>query len=147
MQLSVEIKKLTVADIDQVMEIEMANFKYPWPKSFFLNDLNTPQTISLAAWREGILIGYILGMAINVELHITNVAVHLNFQRQGLGRLLISEIEKEGRRRGCHYAYLEVRVSNTPAIELYKKSGYRIVYTRKNYYLDGEDAYVMEKIL
>jgi ribosomal-protein-alanine N-acetyltransferase len=69
------------------------------------------------------------------------------YQRRGVAQCVIGELEKAGRERGCGYAYLEVRVSNRPAIELYKKLGYQSAYTRKGYYLDGEDALVMEKVL
>jgi ribosomal-protein-alanine N-acetyltransferase len=49
--------------------------------------------------------------------------------------------------RGCSFAYLEVRTNNTAAISMYEKYGYDILYTRKKYYIDGDDAYVMHKEL
>ncbi len=48
---------------------------------------------------------------------------------------------------GAEEVYLEVRVSNTPAINLYKKLDYRVVDLIKGYYHDGEDAYIMARPL
>jgi len=43
--------------------------------------------------------------------------------------------------------FLEVRVTNMPAINLYRKLGFQITKTIKSYYMDGEDAYVMSREL
>ncbi len=147
MPLPIEVKKLIVADLDEVMAIETQNFKFPWPKAFFLNDLASPQSICLAGWIDNKLVSYVMAMPASVELHITNIAVREGYQRRGIGSYMMAELEKCGRDCYCTYAYLEVRISNLPAIELYKKIGYHIAYSRKNYYLDGEDAFVMEKML
>jgi ribosomal-protein-alanine N-acetyltransferase len=48
---------------------------------------------------------------------------------------------------GAEAVYLEVRVSNKEAISLYKKLGFEEVRIVKEYYRDGEDAYVMVKKL
>ncbi len=61
--------------------------------------------------------------------------------------MMMQKTEETEKTKGCLYVYLEVRVNNTPAINLYKNLGYKILYTRKNYYLDGTDAYVMGKEL
>jgi ribosomal-protein-alanine N-acetyltransferase len=65
-------------------------------------------------------------------------------RRRGLGRALMLEAMRALKNDyGCDEIYLEVRVSNYPAINLYKSLGLKIVDTIKHYYLDGEDAYVM----
>ena len=46
---------------------------------------------------------------------------------------------------GAEEYYLEVRVSNEPAIRLYKKLGFNVVKVLQGYYLDGEDAYLMAR--
>jgi len=145
--LPIKIGKLSAVDLDRVMEIEEENFRYPWPRAFFLNDLASPQSICLGGWADGRLIVYSLAMVASVELHITNIAVYKDCQRRGLAGRMMAEMEGEGKRRGCSYAYLEVRASNGPAIELYRKLGYGFAYSRRGYYLDGEDAHVMEKVL
>ncbi|MCX7994232.1 MAG: ribosomal protein S18-alanine N-acetyltransferase [candidate division WOR-3 bacterium] len=134
-------------DIDQVYEIECMVFPNPWPRSFFQNDLLKDDTIALKSEEDGVVYGYALASCVLDELHITNIAVAPEYQHRGIGKKLLSEIERMGRERECVYAYLEVRINNITAIEFYKKFGYRIIQVRKNYYLDGTDAYVMAKVL
>jgi len=77
------------------------------------------------------------------KLHIVSIAVLPEHRRKGLGHALMVEAMKEGRAEGAQEAFLEVRVSNTPAINLYKKLNYKIVSRISRYYADGEDAYLM----
>ena len=147
MSLNVTIRELTVADLDQVMEIEHANFHYPWPKSFFHDDLVSPQSVCRTGWVKDRLVSYVIARVADIELHVLNVAVDKAFQHRGIGSFMMQQVEREGLDRGCLYAYLEVRVSNKMAIAMYNKLGYHTAYTRSRYYLDGEDAYVMEKLL
>ncbi|MEO0095098.1 MAG: ribosomal protein S18-alanine N-acetyltransferase [candidate division WOR-3 bacterium] len=139
------IRPMKLSDIDEVYKIECRVFPNPWPKSFFENDLHKPNTIALVIDNGEKLIGYAIADCVINELHITNIAVEPEFQHKGVGSKLLSELEKIGLEKDCVYAYLEVRVNNTNAINFYKKFGYRIIQIRKNYYLDGTDAYVMEK--
>ncbi len=146
MFLPLKIENINAADLDQVMAIEIDNYEHPWPKSFFLNDLASTQSICLGGWLDDNLVCYATAMCAGIEMHITNVSVKKNYQRKGLGSHMMNILEKAGKERGCAYAYLEVRTSNTPALEMYKRLGYNVAYTRRRYYLDGEDAYVMEKM-
>jgi len=80
--------------------------------------------------------------------HIISIAVLPEYRRRGLAKSLLENalrILKENYR--CEEAYLEVRVSNLPAISLYQKLGFVVVRTSKRYYIDGEDAYVMARKL
>ncbi|MGQ9701264.1 MAG: ribosomal protein S18-alanine N-acetyltransferase [bacterium] len=139
------IRPMKYPDIEQVYKIESQVFPNPWPRSFFENDLQKPSVIALVVCNEDKIIGYGLADCISEELHITNIAIDPNYQHQGLGTQLLSEMENIGLERGCIKAYLEVRVTNKFAINFYKKFGYQIMYIRKNYYLDGTDAFVMAK--
>ncbi|MEM1764016.1 MAG: GNAT family N-acetyltransferase, partial [Candidatus Jordarchaeales archaeon] len=66
---------------------------------------------------------------------------------RGIGRMLLERGLQAMRKYGAEEAVLEVRVSNEPAISLYKKIGFVVVKTIKGYYHDGEDAYLMCKKL
>ncbi|MGB9720796.1 MAG: ribosomal protein S18-alanine N-acetyltransferase [bacterium] len=141
------VRHMKSLDIEQVYKIECQVFPNPWPRSFFENDLQKHSIIALVADNEGLILGYGIADCAAMELHITNIAVHPEYQHQGIGKRLITEIEKIGIERDCVNAFLEVRVTNKIAIDFYKNFGYQILYIRSNYYLDGTDAYVMTREL
>jgi len=80
--------------------------------------------------------------------HIVSIAVLHEHRGRGLGYSLMAHAMKSlYEDYNCEETYLEVRVSNTPAISLYEKLGYEVVKVEPHYYLDGEDAYVMARPL
>jgi ribosomal-protein-alanine acetyltransferase len=79
------------------------------------------------------------------EGSITNIAVRPDLRRLGLGRAVVTALLDRAREAGVVNVYLEVRVSNEPAIALYRSLGFATVGTRKNFYkLPTEDAYIMQ---
>jgi ribosomal-protein-alanine N-acetyltransferase len=79
--------------------------------------------------------------------HLISLAVLPKYQHQGIGQALLQEVMKATLGYGAKEFYLEVRVTNTSAVSLYKKLGFQVARTLKNYYSDGEDAYLMAKKL
>jgi ribosomal-protein-alanine N-acetyltransferase len=78
------------------------------------------------------------------EAHITTICVAPEHRGKGLGELLLLALFEEALNRGAHWLTLEVRVSNTPAQDLYEKYGFTRQGVRRRYYSDnGEDAYIM----
>jgi len=138
---------MRIDDLDQVIKIENTVFPNPWPRYFFESDLVSDQAIKLSAVDGCRVIGYAMATVAGPELHITNVAVDPEYQRQKIGTRLVHKLEEKGKESGCLEAYLEVRVSNKVAQMLYENLGYEIAYTRRYYYLDGEDAYIMKRKL
>ncbi len=134
-------------DLDRVYNLEMESFPNPWPKSFFENDLRSKDTVALVVENQGAIIGFTLLSCENDKIHVTNIAVAQQYQRQGIASQLMRHAESIALERDCGYAYLEVRTNNVAAINLYLHLGYDISYTRKHYYIDGDDAYVMTKEL
>lgn len=135
------------SDLDQVHKLEAQLFPNPWPKAFFVTDLNLPQCVGLVVECDAMLVAYAMASLNDGTCHVTNVAVAQDHQRQGLGSRLILMIEAEARRTKCLNAYLEVRTDNKKAIAMYETLGYIITATRNGYYIDGGDAFVMEKEL
>ena len=80
------------------------------------------------------IVGYIGVQEICSEAYITNIAVPKEFRRLGIARALLKEACSGAEKRNCEFITLEVRKSNTAAIELYKKEGYNIAGERKNFY-------------
>jgi ribosomal-protein-alanine N-acetyltransferase len=141
------IRAMRFEDLDAVCDIEHGVFPNPWPRVFFERDLESGNTVAFVAEENERVIGYSIGACIDVELHITNIAVAEGHQRRGIGMNLLVKMEGIAIERGCVFSYLEVRTNNIAAISMYKKYGYDILYTRKKYYIDGDDAYVMHKEL
>jgi len=80
--------------------------------------------------------------------HVISIAVLQEYRRRGIGSALMSEALKIFEEKyDVDSVYLEVRVSNQPAINMYEKFGFVKARIIRGYYRDGEDAYVMVKRL
>lgn len=132
------------SDLDEILEIERSSFKIPWHRVFFLSDLNRPTSFCLVARADKQIAGYLIAWREGEGFHIANLAVAPRFRRQKIGSRLLSEAIEVSRELGLTKLYLEVRVSNEPAISLYERFGFKLARRRPSYYTDGEDAWVME---
>ena len=144
MQKSIEIKKensISQKQLKEIMEIERASFNCPWSEVMFLS----PDEITILAYRNNKIVGYIVYSTVLDECHILNVAVHPDFRRMGIAQDMLNFLFKEGEKQGIKFYYLEVRVDNIPAVSFYKKNGFKELGLRKGYYNDGTDAIVMVK--
>ncbi len=93
------------------------------------------------------VIGYIGAYILQGQTEILNFVVDESYQRQGIGQKLFNEIIEDSKINKSESVVLEVKVNNQKGIGFYEKNGFKIVNTRKNYYLDGTDAYLMLKEL
>lgn len=135
-------RQLDEKDIDTLVEIEKY-FHNPWPLEAFFIEFEGKYNKTIGLEIEGKLIGYIFYSDYLEEVNINHFAIHPDFRRRGYAYDLMKELEK--RMKKNQIIYLEVHTENIPAINLYKKFGLEILYTRKNYYGMGEDAYIMQK--
>ena len=135
---------MTTADIEKVIAIERASFQFPWSTRFFLDELQVDCARSILAEVEERIVGYVLFWFLPEEVDIHNIAVHPDFRRHGIGRLLLEQVVATARRQDRVRVTLDVRFSNVPAQNLYRSFGFVIRGVRKGYYSDnGEDALVM----
>ena len=138
---------MTIADLDDVMEIEEKAFTMPWSRWMFQRELadRNNRAHFLAARSGSEIVGYIgFWLAMDNEAHIVTIAVRDDFQRKGVASTLMASALTLAVHLDADKATLEVRVSNIPAQELYKKLGFETAAIRQNFYSDtGEDAYVM----
>lgn len=135
--------------LNGVTEIENQSFPTPWSKMAFYHELVSNDFAFYVVALEGDrVVGYAGMWVILDEGHITTLAVHPFYRRQGLGAKLMHELIDEAKRRGCTKMTLEVRPSNHSALELYTKTGFISYGVRPRYYADtGEDAVIMWKDL
>ncbi|GAA0351987.1 ribosomal protein S18-alanine N-acetyltransferase [Bacillus horti] len=136
---------MTVHDIPHVMEVENAAFTVPWSEDAFYNELlNNHFAKYIVAVDEERIVGYCGVWLIVDEAHITNVAVHPDYQGKKIGKQLMQEIIEISKHLSAVRMTLEVRVSNHAAQRLYQSFGFEIQGVRKQYYSDNkEDAYIM----
>jgi ribosomal-protein-alanine N-acetyltransferase len=139
---AVEIRRLTYADLPQVVAIERRAFTTPWSLAMFVLELSKPSGVCLAAVVETELAGYLVCSRYDTVWHVMNVAVDPDRRRRGIATALIAALlERIG---DDAQVTLEVRRSNGGAIALYERFGFRSAGVRPRYYADnGEDAVIM----
>jgi ribosomal-protein-alanine N-acetyltransferase len=143
------LEPLTPADLDEVLAIERISFLTPWSRGAFLYEMRQNPAarcwVARGAPPAPSVLGYLCLWEISPEIHITNLAVHPEWRRQGIARALLTATLEDARRRGLTLALLEVRPNNAEALGLYEGLGFQIVGRRKGYYFDtGEDALLMQ---
>jgi [ribosomal protein S18]-alanine N-acetyltransferase len=133
-------------DLDEVIQIERVSFTLPWSRGAFLYEMEQNRVARCFVMRDGAhVVAYVCLWEIGDEVHITNIAVHPDARRRGIGRTLLTGVIDEARQHGARVVALEVRPSNHEARLLYDSFAFRVVGRRKGYYYDtGEDALVME---
>ena len=141
---SVTFRPMTTADLEEVMMIERASFHYPWSPGFFRQEMQVACARSILAEIEGQIVGYTLFWLLPGAIDIHNIAVHIDYRRRGIARLLLSKVVTEAQRQSVIRVMLEVRRSNLAAQKLYESVGFFSTGVRKGYYSDnGEDALAM----
>jgi [ribosomal protein S18]-alanine N-acetyltransferase len=143
----VKIRRLTYADLPQVVAIERRAFTSPWSLAMFVLELSKPTGICLAAemsssGEEPELGGYLICSRYDTVWHVMNVAVDPTRRRRGIAtamlNALLDRVERDAQ------LTLEVRRSNHGAIALYEGFGFKAAGVRPRYYADnGEDALIM----
>jgi len=145
----VRILPLTMARVDEVLEIERLSFTDPWSREMFRSELEVGGgTYARMALRGGTLAGYLLAVLIEDEAHLGNLAVHPSERRSGVGQKLLDDLLDTARANGITRITLEVRRSNENARKFYFRNEFIDVAMRKNYYRNPhEDAIVMLRSL
>ena len=143
-----EIRRLSLQDLDAIVEIENAVYPTPWSRSMFAGELAKPSSICLGAFEaegeEGALVGYLVVSRYVDAWHVMNVAVSPSYRRRGIATALLDRLFELTAGDGRRGYTLEVRVSNRHAIELYERLGFKARGIRRGYYTDNrEDALIM----
>lgn len=138
-------RKMTLADVPAVHDIEVATFPTPWTLDSFYYEMNENSYAHyLVAEEDGELVGFCGLWNVIDAAQITNVAVVERMRGHGIGEKLMREAMHIAKEVGMDVMSLEVRVTNTVAQNLYRKLGFQDGGLRKRYYADnGEDALVM----
>ncbi|PJI95677.1 [SSU ribosomal protein S18P]-alanine acetyltransferase [Acidovorax sp. 69] len=141
---------LTLGRLDAVLAVEQQAYSHPWTRGNFTDALASGYQAQILMAGDHLL-GYFVAMMGVDEVHLLNITVTPEFQRQGWARVLLDALALWSRGRGAQWLWLEVRVSNQRAQDIYLTHGFRRVGDRKRYYPaengQREDAVVMSLAL
>lgn len=141
------IRAWTANDLDAICALEAECFPDPWSRRTLAESLLSDRFSGILLEEEGVILGY-GGISVTLdEAEIELVAVSEMYRRCGRGKALVDRLLAIAKEKGVKKVYLEVRVSNSSAMLLYLRCGFRGLYARSRYYPDGEDALVMMKEL
>jgi ribosomal-protein-alanine N-acetyltransferase len=143
------LRPMELSDVERVHHIDQLSFSLPWSERSFRFELTENHNASVWVAElnvEGrpLVVGVIVVWIILDEAHIATLAVHPDYRKLGLGRLLLVQGLRAAEARGARLAYLDVRRSNLAAQSLYESFGFEVVGERRRYYKDNqEDALLM----
>lgn len=145
-----ELKKLTTADLEQVMRLEKALFESEaWSSKTMAAELSAAHSFYIGVFGPELL-GY-AGLRVSpadFASDVLTIGVSKDQQGKGIGRRLMTELLAFAKRSGSEQVFLEVKESNAAAIALYKSLGFEQIDLRKKYYQpSGENAVVMKLLI
>ena len=157
-QKNYNMRRFGPADLEAVININRVCLPENYAPYFFIDTFNTLPEAFVVAESQGLVVGYVMcrlehGFSDLKKLrfakkgHIVSVAVMPDFRKQGIAYSLVVQTLGALSAHHADECYLEVRTSNEPAINLYKKMGFDITRTIPRYYYDASDAHVMTKQL
>lgn len=142
--MNINIDLMKEEDIDSVIDISSLSFAICWSKDSYIQELSNPIAKYFVAKIDNNVVGFVGTWIVLDESHITNIAVHPNYRKQGIASKLLNELLHYCKNQGCVAYTLEVRSSNIAAKSLYEKHNFKQDGIRKGYYEDNkEDAILM----
>ncbi len=144
---NITIKKLEKNDINKILQIEKSQNVTILKETVILDDMsNSNNTLYFGAIYNDIIVGYIAITYVIDTIDILSIVTMKNYENVGVATLLLEYIFNFAKKNNVNKIFLEVRTSNTKAINLYEKNNFKLISKRKNYYTDTkEDALIYLK--
>ena len=142
-----EFRRINAKDSKCVLEIERQTSLSEWSFDGYKTEISRTDSICLVAELKKTIVGFVIARLISAasEGEILNFGVASDFQKMGIGTLLLREVIEIILLNKIEYLWLEVRKSNLKAKKFYEKNGFEIVGARKNFYNNPtEDALLMK---
>ena len=142
---AIVVRALGTADLDNVVRIEKDSYAFPWTRGIFSDCLR----VGYSCWAMdygNAFAGYSILTFGPEETHLLNICIDRDFRQMGLGLQLLNWSIERAREAKSKIIFLEVRPSNTRAVQIYERRGFRQIGKRPRYYPahDGrEDACLM----
>lgn len=127
------IRPMQMEDLQQVLAIEEFSYDFPWTLGIFRDCLRVSYCCWVITLDEQVIGFGVMSVAAD-ECHILNVCIHPDWRGSGLGMKMIGRLLNLGKQHGAETAFLEVRVSNDKALQLYRHIGFVEMGRRKGYY-------------
>lgn len=141
------IRKFRPSDFERIIAIEKEAFGEYNPILFMAAYETFPDGF-LVAEEDGHVVGFLTTVVVALfDVKILSIAVDKRCQSKGFASMLLKALFQVLRAKGILRLLLEVRLSNIRAQKLYLSLGFNLVKVISAYYQDGEDAYLMEKLL
>lgn len=149
MSLSLEptpiIREMSLIDVDRVILIEREIFLFPWTPINFTDSIKAGYQCRVMEYGDAV-VGYGILMLGPDDAHLLTIGIAAQWHHQGLGTQLLQYFIDLARSKQLTSFLLDVRESNTGAIYLYQRMGFKQIAVRKGYYpamCGREDALVM----
>jgi ribosomal-protein-alanine N-acetyltransferase len=142
------IRRFAPGDVRRVMEVVKSSLGETYPPSLYLTLHNIWQDGFLVMEDDGRLVGFVA--AVESEKRIARIlmlAILREYRGRSLGSILMKELYARCIANDIHTVKLEVRKSNKSAMAFYERQGFAVTGELTNFYVNGEGAYVMMKVL
>lgn len=139
------IRKAQLSDLDEIVRLEKVCFNDSWSEESLKHDLEeNERALYVVAEVEGKIAGYMNMWCVLDEGQVVRIAVSPEFRRRHIGEKILRSVMEMTGESGAVFWTLDVRTDNIPAIEMYRKLGFRDDGIRKKYYSeDNCDALLM----
>jgi ribosomal-protein-alanine N-acetyltransferase len=152
------IRCADMEDINDIMRINHTTLPENYPYPFFVEVMRRYPKSFIVAEKDGRIVGYMMnriekGMSGSFtptlhrlnKGHVVSIAVLPEYRGKGIGKKLMLEGMKAMKEYGADEFILECRITNEPALAMYKSLGFTVVRELRGYYHDGESAYLMSR--
>ncbi len=126
-------RRMTLGDVDRVMKVEHEVYEFPWTDKIFNDCIRVGYYCWLALQRQNIVGHAVISVSAG-ESHMLNLSIAREYQRRGFGKQFIEFLIQQAQAKQVQTMLLEVRPSNTAAINCYNSAGFNEIGLRKDYY-------------
>lgn len=142
-------RSITSDDVDELVALDRMCFAHgiAYTGAEFLSFLSLENNLGVLFEQQEQVIAFMLTAWSYDTAEVITIDVHPAFRRKGFGTRMLHYVETELRKHRIGTEYLHVSVDNEPALRFYKKEGFEIIDSIKNYYRDTGHAYLMAKLV
>jgi ribosomal-protein-alanine N-acetyltransferase len=126
-------RSMTLGDVERVMTVEQEVYEFPWTDKIFSDCIQVGYSCWLALQRQNIVGHGVISVSAG-ESHMLNLSIAREYQRRGFGKQFIEFLIQQAQAKHAQTMLLEVRPSNTAAINCYNSAGFNEIGLRKDYY-------------